>query len=540
MKTYIREHSKVIVIVAVILICTVVGVISAPTIIAKMQPILSETLSVAEINVKEDVFDYTGEEIVPEIEEISFVDQEKQPVVKNSDEFRIVQYLNNIEVGQASVEITIDGYQGTLVIENVFRIQPAQASGLQVTSATREAIDLSWDVTLGADGYALYKSTDGGQNYSLIYQSASNEAVNYQDTEIQTNAIYMYYVCAYKFVDEEQVFGNPSETIRQYTQLDNSAILSVQEAAYNTLRINWSAVNGAAGYQLYRSNSQDGEYQCVAEITDGTVTSYDDTTCECGRTYYYSVKVCQAIESETIYGEASPSVSGKTSLGKVSISGTSGEGNTKVTLSWKKVNGAQGYEVYKNGNLVKTIENADTLSWSESGLSKEAEATYKVRAYSIIDGVKIYGPYSGTYEKAVTITYTYKEVSSEASSEVAALTKYAGYKYVFGGTSPTSGWDCSGFTQYVFRKHFGISLSRTASEQVASGSAVNVNDRSSWQPGDLLFYKKNGQIGHVAIYLGNGQMIHALSSKYGTLIQDVDYYEWWDSKTSLYCVRRYL
>ena len=61
------------------------------------------------------------------------------------------------------------------------------------------------------------------------------------------------------------------------------------------------------------------------------------------------------------------------------------------------------------------------------------------------------------------------------------------------------------------------------------------------KPGDLIFWSKDGTdegVYHVAIYIGNGQMIHALSSKYDTLIQGVDYYERWDSKTSLYCVKR--
>lgn len=531
MRAYIREHLKIILIVTALIVCTGLG-FAAPVIIAKMQPVLSEELKVVSFEVEKEVYEYTGEEIKPEISQITFKNKENEKIIKKSDEFRIEKYIDNIKVGQASVEIGLAGYQGTIVIEDVFTIQPAQASGLQITSATREAIDLAWDETIGAEGYSLFRSMDGGQNYALI---AECETLSYKDTDIQLNAIYEYYVCANMSSENQMLFGEPSDIVKQYTPLENPVISAVKNASYNTLRVEWTEVAGAAGYQVYRSGKKDGEYNLIAEIAEGTTTSYSDATCECGKVYYYYIKVCQAIDNERIYGEQSEVVSGKTTPNRVSLSGSTTDGDTKVTLKWKKVSAAQGYEVYKNNKLVKTIENADTLTWSESGLSKEAEANYKVRAYTVVNNEKICGSYSGTYEKEVTIIYDYSGVSSEVS----VLTKYVGYDYVFGGTSPTKGWDCSGFTQYVFAKHFGVSLPRTSGEQAGRGTAVSKNDRSAWKPGDLLFYKENGRISHVAIYLGDGQMIHALSSKYDTLIQGVDYYEKWDSKTSLYCVRRY-
>ncbi len=533
MKAYIHKHIKLILIVTASLI--IIGLaIASPVIIAKMQPVLSESLNVVQCELKETVYEYTGKEIQPKISKITFEDKEQQKVVKKKADFHIVKYIDNVKVGQAGVKIALEGYQGTLVIENVFQIKPASAKGLKIASSTKEMIELSWDKTIDVDGYLLYKSADNGQNYVQIADVKADNALNYQDKDIQCNAVYMYYVCAYVQIKEELVLGDASDTVKCYTSLENPVISSVTRTSYNTLQVQWPVVAGAAGYQVYKSDTQDGEYQCIAEITDGTVGTYVDSSCECAKTYYYYIKVCQKTEFETRYGEASPVVSGKTTPNRVSLSGSSKEGNTKVVLSWKKTNGAQGYEVYKNGKHVYTLENADSLSWSDSGLSKEAEASYKVRAYCLKNGSKIYGSFSVIYEKEVTINYDYSAVSSDVS----VLTQYVGRSYVFGGTSPTKGWDCSGFTQYVFKKHFGISLPRTSGEQAGRGKSVSKNNRSEWKPGDLLFYKENGRISHVAIYLGNGQMIHALNSKYDTLIQGVDYYESWDRKTSLYCVKR--
>lgn len=94
--------------------------------------------------------------------------------------------------------------------------------------------------------------------------------------------------------------------------------------------------------------------------------------------------------------------------------------------------------------------------------------------------------------------------SGAGSRLVAQAAKYIGTRYVYGGTSP-SGFDCSGLVQYACR-NLGISVSRSARAQYSHGTAVS---RSNLQPGDLVFFSRGGGISHVAIYAGNGQVIHA-------------------------------
>ncbi len=100
--------------------------------------------------------------------------------------------------------------------------------------------------------------------------------------------------------------------------------------------------------------------------------------------------------------------------------------------------------------------------------------------------------------------YTPSRGDSTASASASSLINYAyrflGVPYVWGGTTP-SGFDCSGFTQYVFR-HFGYSIGRTTYNQINAGRAVS---RAEMQPGDLVFT----HAGHVGIYIGNNQFIHA-------------------------------
>lgn len=98
--------------------------------------------------------------------------------------------------------------------------------------------------------------------------------------------------------------------------------------------------------------------------------------------------------------------------------------------------------------------------------------------------------------------------------------QFKGNPYVYGGTSLTKGADCSGFVQSVY-KHFGVSLPRTASAQAKAGKYVPWNELKA---GDLVFYSGNGgkSVTHVAIYIGNSQIIHASTPKGGIKVSTVN------------------
>ena len=106
--------------------------------------------------------------------------------------------------------------------------------------------------------------------------------------------------------------------------------------------------------------------------------------------------------------------------------------------------------------------------------------------------------------------------SSNGSGIVSTAKQYIGCKYVYGGMSPTTGFDCSGFTSYVY-KQYGITLSRTAAGQYGNGVSVS---RANLQPGDLVMFGKSG-ISHVAIYIGGGQIIHASTPSTGVRIDSL-------------------
>lgn len=100
---------------------------------------------------------------------------------------------------------------------------------------------------------------------------------------------------------------------------------------------------------------------------------------------------------------------------------------------------------------------------------------------------------------------------------------YLGAPYVWGGYTP-AGFDCSGFTQYVFRQ-FGLSLPRTAATQSDRGSYV---PESRLRPGDLVFFDTAGGISHVGMYLGHGRFIHAGNTE--VTIDNIHNPNYWSSR----------
>ena len=124
----------------------------------------------------------------------------------------------------------------------------------------------------------------------------------------------------------------------------------------------------------------------------------------------------------------------------------------------------------------------------------------------------------GTAAAAPAPTYA-APAGSGGSDLVNYANQFVGNSYKWGGTSLTNGADCSGFVQSVYA-NYGYSLPRTAAQQSGAGTEVSLSDI---QAGDLLFYSNGGDIGHVAIYEGNGTIVHASNSRDGIKTSSYDY-----------------
>ena len=174
-----------------------------------------------------------------------------------------------------------------------------------------------------------------------------------------------------------------------------------------------------------------------------------------------------------------------------------------------------------SANTAQNSQAQSPSSGQNSSDSKSAaSAPGKTNSSNSSSQIGSSGPSSGTVSSPVAGPGSSAAVVSATRTAIVAYAKqFLGNPYVYGGTSLTNGADCSGFTQSVFA-HFGITTGRSSRDQAAQGKEISM---SAIQPGDLLFYASGSYINHVAIYIGDGKIIHSSNPTTGITITKYNY-----------------
>lgn len=189
--------------------------------------------------------------------------------------------------------------------------------------------------------------------------------------------------------------------------------VKAESAGLTAIQLSWKKVSGATGYDMYRAVEKHGTYQKVASVTDKT--SYSDKDRITGREYFYKIKACRGEASSKF----SKMVSEKARPNKTTVKLKSGE--EKVTVSWKKIGGAQGYHIYykttKDGDYkrIGIVGQNGAAHLTHEGLKGGKTYYYKVRSYKMVKGEKVFSHGS-------------KRVQAKAQ-KVKLKTHKAGFKY---------------------------------------------------------------------------------------------------------------
>lgn len=183
------------------------------------------------------------------------------------------------------------------------------------------------------------------------------------------------------------------------------------------------------------------------------------------------------------------------------------------TEGWVKINVVEGDGWVSKDYVDITTEfvEAESKAEEEARLAREAEerrlAQEAARASQAAS--------APAAPAQTTTTYTVTEGSELGVAVAEYALQFVGNPYVWGGTSLTDGADCSGFVMSVYA-NFGVSLPHSSKADRSQGYAVDGLENA--QPGDLICYS-----GHVALYIGNGQIVHASNSKTGIIVSNADY-----------------
>lgn len=193
---------------------------------------------------------------------------------------------------------------------------------------------------------------------------------------------------------------------------------------------------------------------------------------------------------------------------------------------WVKVQYTSTKEGYVSREYVElSIEHTYAVSLEEEAAARAEEERKQAEAAAANTGATA-DVSEGNVSSAGSDSYTLPDVTYTTNEElrqsiVDYAMQYLGNSYIHGGSSLESGTDCSGFTCYIYAA-FGYSISRTPSGQYSSaGTSISVSDI---QPGDIICYGSSAKsVTHVALYIGDGQIIHSANPRKGVVTQNYDY-----------------
>ena len=188
---------------------------------------------------------------------------------------------------------------------------------------------------------------------------------------------------------------------------------------------------------------------------------------------------------------------------------------TEELDGWVKVNIEEGDGYVSNDYVTLSTEfvKAESIEEEKARLAKEEAAR---KAAQEAANKKAAENSSSGKSSSTSGGKTYANPTGSSGSDVAQFAlQFVGNPYVYGGTSLTNGTDCSGFVMSVYN-NFGVSLPHSSAADRSVGATVNGLENA--QPGDLICYS-----GHVALYIGNGQIVHASTSRTGIIVSNANY-----------------
>ncbi|MDR0197966.1 MAG: InlB B-repeat-containing protein [Oscillospiraceae bacterium] len=257
---------------------------------------------------------------------------------------------------------------------------PAKPSSPKAKADSKSKITLTWKTVSGASGYEIQRATSSSGSYKKVTTITSNATAKWENTGLSSNKKYYYKIRAYKNVDGKKVYGS-------YT----SVISAKTEKEYFTVTFD---INGGSGKApAKQSIASSGKISKPSNPRRSGYTFVGWYTEKSGKNVW-NVSKDKVNKNTTLYAKWEKTPDKPKSLD------ANADSKSKITLTWGRISGASGYEIYRastvSGNYkkVKTVSKGSTVKWSNEKLSSDSNYFYKVRAYKTVDGKKIYSDYT--------------------------------------------------------------------------------------------------------------------------------------------------
>lgn len=266
-----------------------------------------------------------------------------------------------------------------------------------VKSLSSKELEISWSTVNNASNYEIYRATKKSGPYSKIAEVAGLNRLNYIDSSVKAGKLYHYKIRSVGLVDNTVVYSDYSEVVSARSAKAPTG-LSVISWGTTTLRVSWKPNANASGYVVQRASSPNGAYKKVGTVKGGEEDHFDDATVKAQTTYYYRVQSYNHNDKVKGYSGYGKAASGKT-IPKTKITKLIGNSTTSQTISWKKVDGVDGYVIYqstaKKGSYKKIKSlGAKKTSYKIENLEEGKRYFYKIRTRKKVNGKTGYGSYS--------------------------------------------------------------------------------------------------------------------------------------------------
>lgn len=319
-----------------------------------------------------------------------------------------------------------------------------KVTGLKSNTLSNSKIKLKWKKVRGASGYTVYMRKNGKYN-----KVADAKSTTYTVKKLPNATRENFKVRAYKKVKGKKIYGSYSSNWNTATNPQPCKGLKVSSVNSDSIKLSWTKI-GCTNYRVFQYIS--GEWK---EIGKTTGTSYTVKKLTPQTEYRFKIRACKKDDKKkrnNHYGKHSKVVTVTTSVAKVTGVQSNTLNNSEISLSWNSVSGADGYSVgMRKDGVYNEVADVTETSAVVSGLPNATRESFKIRAYSIVDGSKQYGNWS---DSVATATAPQKAKGLNVSSVTES--------------SVTLSWDKIGCNEYVVYEDNGESWSeigRTADTQ---------------------------------------------------------------------------
>ena len=284
--------------------------------------------------------------------------------------------------------------KGTATYTAKFKASPALSAPSKVTASLYgyNDVKLSWSKVTNAKAYKVYYKKSSSSKYTL---KTTTTKLEYKIANLSAGTKYTFKIVPCSYIDDKYVADDSYKTTSCYTAKNISAPSKVTAKlyGYDDVKVSWSKVTNAKAYKVYYKTASASKYTLK---TTTTKLEYKFSNLSDGVKYTFKIVPCTYTNSKYVEDDNYKTASCYT-LKKVSTPKVTATSKTKVKVSWTNVSGESGYQISQSTSSSKTkiISTYSTTSGkSKSFTVKKGKYYYKVRAYTVVDGKKIYGPWS--------------------------------------------------------------------------------------------------------------------------------------------------